>query len=200
MFKDLGESGLSERARAAKPEFLYDPLREIETYRSILAPAGLGTAGLLRSRRSIQPHGSLLALHRERPRRRALADRRAGGLGAGGTLGCGAAQPLRRRGPGQRSPATTRACCATTPTSTGSGCAARVDFADRWEARQPGGRARRSSGSRAATTPVVERLAALPVTFIHGELYASNVLVAQDDGRDTRLPDRLGDGGDRARA
>jgi Ser/Thr protein kinase RdoA (MazF antagonist) len=44
MFKDIGESGLDPRARAAKPAFLYDPLREIEAYRDLLAPAGgLGT-------------------------------------------------------------------------------------------------------------------------------------------------------------
>ena len=42
MFKNLGEDGLSERARAAKPMFLYDPLREIEAYRDLLAPADLG--------------------------------------------------------------------------------------------------------------------------------------------------------------
>jgi hypothetical protein len=42
MFKDLSEAGLGE-ARAAKPAFLYDPLREIEIYRDVLGPADLGT-------------------------------------------------------------------------------------------------------------------------------------------------------------
>src|SRR5437868_6068632 len=37
-FKDVGPGGLSAAARRAKPAFLYDPLREIETYRRILGP------------------------------------------------------------------------------------------------------------------------------------------------------------------
>jgi aminoglycoside/choline kinase family phosphotransferase len=45
MLKSLGMSALSGEARAAKPAFLYDPLREIETYRVLLEPAGLGTPG-----------------------------------------------------------------------------------------------------------------------------------------------------------
>ena len=42
MLKSLGRSALSSEARAAKPAFLYDPLREIETYRALLEPAQLG--------------------------------------------------------------------------------------------------------------------------------------------------------------
>ena len=37
VFKDVGPHGLSSAARAAKPDFLLDPLREPETYASILA-------------------------------------------------------------------------------------------------------------------------------------------------------------------
>jgi hypothetical protein len=44
MFKDLSRRSLLADARAVKPGFLHDPRREIETYRTILAPAGLGTA------------------------------------------------------------------------------------------------------------------------------------------------------------
>ena len=44
MFKDLGSQGLLAVARQAKPAFLYDPLREIETYRAILAPNRIGAA------------------------------------------------------------------------------------------------------------------------------------------------------------
>jgi aminoglycoside phosphotransferase (APT) family kinase protein len=43
MLKSLGRTTLSSDALAAKPAFLYDPLREIETYRSLLDPADLGT-------------------------------------------------------------------------------------------------------------------------------------------------------------
>jgi aminoglycoside phosphotransferase (APT) family kinase protein len=44
VFKNVGAGGLSERARAAKPMFLYDPEREIEVYRLLLPRASLGTA------------------------------------------------------------------------------------------------------------------------------------------------------------
>jgi hypothetical protein len=44
MFKDLSQDALSERAQKVKPLFLHDPLREIDAYRAFLAPAELGTA------------------------------------------------------------------------------------------------------------------------------------------------------------
>lgn len=44
IFKNLNPRALSEEARAAKPEFLDDPLREIELYRSLLDSRQLGTA------------------------------------------------------------------------------------------------------------------------------------------------------------
>jgi hypothetical protein len=42
-FKQLGRKGLVEAATDIKPLFLDNPLREIETYRGILNPLGLGT-------------------------------------------------------------------------------------------------------------------------------------------------------------
>ena len=42
IFKDLAWSGLDEQARLAKPEFLHDPLREPAVYASVLSPRGLG--------------------------------------------------------------------------------------------------------------------------------------------------------------
>ena len=44
IFKDLSWQTLSESVQRAKPDFLYDPQREIETYRTILAPNRLSTA------------------------------------------------------------------------------------------------------------------------------------------------------------
>lgn len=44
LLKDLGRQGLLESARRAKPDFLYDPLREIEMYRTLLSAHGRGTA------------------------------------------------------------------------------------------------------------------------------------------------------------
>ena len=47
LLKDLSPSALLESSRAVKPVILYDPRREIETYRTILAQLGLGTAACL---------------------------------------------------------------------------------------------------------------------------------------------------------
>jgi Ser/Thr protein kinase RdoA (MazF antagonist) len=43
LFKDLSEDSLLDGARQARPAFLYDPLREIETYRTLLGPRRPGT-------------------------------------------------------------------------------------------------------------------------------------------------------------
>ncbi|HSF19248.1 MAG TPA: phosphotransferase [Vicinamibacteria bacterium] len=43
LFKDLGRQGLLAPARGVKPQFLLNPLRELETYRGILSRARLGT-------------------------------------------------------------------------------------------------------------------------------------------------------------
>jgi hypothetical protein len=42
ILKDLARERLLGDAPAAKPEFLYDPRREVEAYREILGPAGIG--------------------------------------------------------------------------------------------------------------------------------------------------------------
>lgn len=42
--KDLSPEGLLHGARRVKPDFLYDPMREIAVYRQILARSDLGTA------------------------------------------------------------------------------------------------------------------------------------------------------------
>jgi hypothetical protein len=44
LLKDLGMENLHETARRVKPRFLYNPLREIKTYQELLAPNGLNTA------------------------------------------------------------------------------------------------------------------------------------------------------------
>jgi aminoglycoside phosphotransferase (APT) family kinase protein len=44
MFKDLSRQGLHESARGAKPAFLYDPVREVTVYQTILPGAPSGTA------------------------------------------------------------------------------------------------------------------------------------------------------------
>src|SRR5262249_12575491 len=46
LLKDLSRGSLTERTRAAKPEILYEPSRELEVYRTLLDGAGLGTPEL----------------------------------------------------------------------------------------------------------------------------------------------------------
>jgi hypothetical protein len=46
IFKDLSMSAMLEDARRAKPEFLYAPEREIQVYRNVLPSLNLGTAQL----------------------------------------------------------------------------------------------------------------------------------------------------------
>jgi hypothetical protein len=43
IFKDLSPGSLLESARSVRPNFLYDPTREIEIYRKVLDPAQFGT-------------------------------------------------------------------------------------------------------------------------------------------------------------
>jgi hypothetical protein len=44
LYKDLSRFSVLEAALEVKPAFLYDPMREIETYRTILEASQLGTA------------------------------------------------------------------------------------------------------------------------------------------------------------
>jgi hypothetical protein len=44
VFKDLSPTALLVTAQEVRPQFFYDPLREIETYRTVLDPGRFGTA------------------------------------------------------------------------------------------------------------------------------------------------------------
>ena len=176
LYKDLSRHALLEDALQAKPTFLYDPMREIDTYRSILGPSGLGTPicyGAI-----VEPPAERYGLFLEKVpgvelyqvgdlatwRRVAewLAIMHTSFAEETGRL-ARAASLLRYDG----------------------------DFYRLWA-----GRARASLGraglhlsreARRGTEQlfgnydrVVERLLALPVTFLHGEFYASNVLVCEE--------------------
>ncbi len=179
MFKDLSESGLTNGVREVKPSFLHDPLREIEAYRAILAPAGLGTPTY---------YGS--AVDHERERYWLFLEYVPGDvLWQVGELG--AWEEVARW------LATMHARFAdATEWQSRSEHLLRYDadfyrlwleraqtFAREAEAAAP--RAEFRSGLEWLATryeKVVERLTALPVTFVHGEFYASNVLLQDDHG------------------
>jgi len=57
VLKSVGRGSLDPAALEAKPEFMHDPLREIEVYRTLLDSAGLGTPRF---------YGSVVAPDRDR--------------------------------------------------------------------------------------------------------------------------------------
>jgi hypothetical protein len=180
IFKDVGPDAMSDRARKVKPSFLYEPLREIETYREILEPADLGTA-----------HFYGAVVDAEQRRYWLFLEKVEGaGLWQFGELATWerAARWLAR-------------LHATFARNTVWRKATHlmqydVDYYRLWldRARAFAGQAEggetRASASKLAWLStryeaVVERLLTLPGTFIHGEFYASNVLV------DGELPERV---------
>jgi hypothetical protein len=178
MLKDLSRAALHEEARAAKPELLYEPMREIHVYRDLLDGAGLGTA---------EYHGSSVEPERDRwwlfienvvgdalwqigefdvweETARWLA-RMHGALG-GPVAGNVDAGPLLRYDRELLGVWARRA----------------ADFAD--DPRSPWSTADRQHIRElcARYDAVTQELAALAPTFIHGEFYPSNVLVQQGGG------------------
>jgi Ser/Thr protein kinase RdoA (MazF antagonist) len=178
MFKDVSWHGLLEHARTVKPAFLYDPLREIETYRAILAPRGLGPAS----------YGAVID---DRIGRYWLFLERVPGLELYQVDFAVWQQVARWLAAMHTSLAAeaeslTRARSARLLSYDG-------DFYRVWLRRAQTFlqqiKASRSRGEHRDVEwlaerydQVVERLAALPVTIIHGEFFASNVLVQETAG------------------
>lgn len=173
VFKDLSRESLSPRVQGVKPEFLHDALREIEVYRDILAPR-LGTAVYYGA--TIDPERHRHWLFIENVEGVALWQ-----IGELETW----AQAARWL----------------------AGMHDRYDDERDWKERAehlvrydaafyrlwPGrafAMAQRSEGTGGALQaleriarrydPVVERLTSLPITFIHGEFYPSNILVSHE--------------------
>jgi aminoglycoside phosphotransferase (APT) family kinase protein len=174
VFKNLGEEALSSAARDVKPSFLHDPLREIEAYRAILAPAQLGTPTYYGA--TVDPARGRYWLFLENVPGIVLWQ--IGELETWQQAAAWLATLHRRfadRDDWESEPEHLLRYDA--------------DFYRLWldRARSFAGenadpaRARRSFDWLASRyDDVVERLVTLPVTFIHGEFYASNVLVEED--------------------
>jgi hypothetical protein len=161
VLKDVGR--LEPPVRAAKPGFLYDPLREIEIYRDVLEPAALGTP---RYFGADTDRGWLLI-----ERIRGVELFQVGERATWETVARWLAQAHARLA----------------PAATGAKRAIRYarEYLELWPRRALAHSRLRGDEEAAAALArlaedygaVVELLLEPPATLIHGELYASNVLV-----------------------
>jgi Ser/Thr protein kinase RdoA (MazF antagonist) len=177
IFKDLGWEGLLPDARRVKPAFLYNPLREIEIYRGVLAGNGLGTATCYGA--VVDPGAGRYWLFLERVRGLRLSDVGAFATWERVARHLAALHARFEGGPLARPGAPASHLLRYDP-----------DYYWRWAERTTEFvRSARPAVSAAAWRrlerlvgryqEVVDRLAALPRTFIHGEFYPSNVLVTR---------------------
>jgi len=171
VFKNLSRAALVEAARHARPSFLHDSRREIETYRTILREGCLGTATWYGA--VVAPPLDRYWLFIERVAGTVLWQ--IGDLSAWHDVARWLARLHARFADRSTRPAHE------VPLLTYDGA-----FYRRWltRARAAVGASDDSRAARFAHLAdryerAVEALAALPKTFIHGELYASNVLVQQ---------------------
>jgi hypothetical protein len=173
MFKDLSPQALLETARRIRPAFIYDPLREIETYRTILAPKEVDTATC---------YGTVV-------------DRRIGRYWlflekVPGTELCQVGELTTWKWVARslallhsRFAERTELLARVVPLLSYDGDLYRLwmrraqVFLGEVESSQPKTVRHGIEWLAKRYDRVVERLLALPVTFIHGEFYASNVLV-----------------------
>jgi hypothetical protein len=169
ILKDLSRESLLEDARLAKPEFAYEPRRELETYRRILGPAGIGPRCLAAASKPERfRHWLLLEMVSgvELWQVGEMAVWREVARWLGGFHACfaGRLEEVRAANPYliDRSEAWFRLLCeralAALSVSSDARAPALVAALGRFE-------------------EVVSILASLPRAFVHGELYPSNVMV-----------------------
>jgi Phosphotransferase enzyme family len=173
ILKDLSRDRLIGDARDAKPEFLHEPRREVETYRGILAPAGVGPRCFAAVAETSPPRHWLLL---ERVRgvelwqvgERAVWEDVARWLGGMHGRFADEVGELRSANPHllEHTAATFRSWC---------------DRARAAIAESPDERGRVLATALERYGAVADSLAELPRTFVHGELYPSNVLVVRGE-------------------
>ncbi len=176
MFKNMDRRALIQSARRARPRFAYNPQREIETYRTILMPQHLSTPICYSS--VVNPQLGWYWLFLER-----VAGLRLDQIGEI-TIWEQAARWL------------ARLHCVFAPRIKSLARASHLviydqDWYRKWIQRAKMFLAHAKSAREfeklvKCYDQVIDRLNALPVTFVHGEFYASNVLVQQTRG-DVRI-------------
>jgi aminoglycoside phosphotransferase (APT) family kinase protein len=169
ILKDLSRDRLLREARMSKPEFLHEPRRELETYRRVLAPMGLGPRALAIVEDA--PRGRHWLLLEKVPGvelwqvgELSVWERVATWLG-----GLHARFADRTAAVRQGNPYLLEYSATSYRTWGNRARSALRDSADP--------RAVELIGALERYDEVVERLATLPRTFVHGEMYPSNVLV-----------------------
>jgi Ser/Thr protein kinase RdoA (MazF antagonist) len=172
LFKDLSPEGMLDGARRAKPFFLYDPRREIEMYRRILQPGRFGTATCYGAVADAAAGRYWLFLEKVPGRELYQVGELAVWQQAARWL---AGFHARFAGRDELSPLAQDSHLLLYG----------ADSYRRWIDRA---RAAHPSLDRLAERydQVVDHLVALPVTVLHGDFYASNVLVEQT-GEDLRI-------------
>ncbi|MBA3838684.1 MAG: aminoglycoside phosphotransferase family protein [Thermoleophilaceae bacterium] len=164
IFKALGEGALSDAALKVKPPFLRDPVRELEVYESLLGPARLGTATCFGT--NIEPAAGRYWLFLERVAGVPLYE--VGRRATWEYVARWLARAHRQLSAAPRTPSLLRYDAEFfwlwPPRALRS---SRLDESVRLRLAEV------ASGYEA----VVDRLVNLPQTVLHGEFYASNVLV-----------------------
>jgi aminoglycoside phosphotransferase (APT) family kinase protein len=180
LVKDVGPAGLSAVAAGAKPSSLLEPGREIAVYRDLLTPAALSTPRFHGA--SVDEREGRWWLFLERVDGEVLTD--VGQLAvwqevAAWIAGLGAAVGERR------SPQLDGVLVDRDASWHGHWIDAAIAALNSHGKEAVGGRlAERLRQSRDA---LLEQLDALPQTFVHGELYPSNVVVDRSGGGPTRI-------------
>jgi Ser/Thr protein kinase RdoA (MazF antagonist) len=176
LLKDLSWHSLPEAIRRAKPAFLYDPVREIEAYQ-LLRKAGLGTAHYYGAVVDAAADRYWLVLERVAGTELYQVGEMEVWRQVARWLGCfhtRLAEAARWR-------AGTARLLAHNQDYYGIWPRRALAFARKGARRCPPPMLALLEGVAASYGRVMECLLALPATVIHGELYASNVLVQQSD-------------------
>jgi hypothetical protein len=171
VFKDCSRAAMLPESRAAKPEFLYDPLREIEVYRTVLERSGLET-----------PHFHAAVIDPAKDRYWLFIERIGGvELYQVGEIDVWErsarwAASLHRCFPDQTVPSETKSHLIQIDGDyLGRWVSRAVRFCDSVAMSKSSRQGLRSFAGRYEV--VLKELAALPRSFIHGEYYASNILI-----------------------
>jgi hypothetical protein len=188
--KDTGVAAMLPEARRIKPRFLHNPLREIATYERILAPFDAGAPRFYGS--AIDQRRGRYWLFLERVRGVPLSE--VGDFDvwrqASGWLGLDARPGRARPRLWQAQPLPCPSCATTGRHS--RAWMERAQQALEADAAQPRSRRRRFASLASQYEGVLDEIAALPSGFVHGEFFASNVLVETAAGRACDPSGRLG--------